>query len=310
MLLISLVGEQPIPNVLPFWQYPGRYHLAQFAATERTLPIAQALATTIAEDPALGNMEVLPPLVLDAYDLQGCRRHIAKTISEVENRGEAIAINLTGGTKIMVMGAMLAAFGTTMPLMYISTECSEIIHYHSDGTEKFRDPFQVSVSIEQYLKAHGFEVSNNSAFNPHLGQYQGVDKIGDTLELRVERLLKESGYFDDVRRGVHIRRQGKQGPVVNELDVVAIKNGVLAICSCKSGKNVTKEMIYELDSLSSRENMGIYCGKVMCFDHAELTSGFKARTQVEGVKLVYGEKINVIADVMLSTIEPAAGRSG
>ena len=302
MLLISLVGEQPIPNILPLWQYPAHYTAVQYAVTNRTQSIADQLADNIANDPVLAQINVLPPLVLDAYDLQGCRRQIARTISDFETRGERIHINLTGGTKIMVLGAMLAAFGTEVPLMYINTEGHEVIHYHSDGTERTRDPYDFSVNIVQYLTAHGFEVSNNIEFNPHLGDYHGIEKEGDHLELRVEDLLKQSGYFDDVRRGVHIRKQSRQGKVQNELDIVAIKNGVLAVCSCKSGA-IKKDDIYELSALSRRDNMGIYCGKVLCTQQPEISDALKNRLQSDEVKLVYGDKIEKIADVMLSTIE-------
>lgn len=35
MMLLTLLGEQPIPNLLPLWQYP-EFDCIRFAATERT----------------------------------------------------------------------------------------------------------------------------------------------------------------------------------------------------------------------------------------------------------------------------------
>ena len=68
MLLLSLVGEQPIPNLIPLWQY-RQLSATQFAATDKTWLLAEQLAAAMRSDPALKAVEVLPPLKLEAYDM-------------------------------------------------------------------------------------------------------------------------------------------------------------------------------------------------------------------------------------------------
>ena len=303
MLLLSLVGEQPIPNLLPLWQYPGKYSAIQFAVTDRTQKIAEQMREFIKNDPKLQSINIEESLRLSAYDLQHSRRQIASAIVQNESIGNPLTVNLTGGTKIMSLAAMLAAFGTDVPLLYVSTEEKKIIHYRSDGTEKKQDELQIHISVETYLKAHGLEVSNNNEFNPHLGQYNHPSQKGDYLELKVENLAHESGYFDDVRRGVYIRKQTKLGLVTNELDIVVTRNGRMAVCSCKSGKHIEKEIIYELAALSQREKAGIYCGKVLVIDQPEVSESIRSRTMRNNIRLVFGEKIDGVAETLLNAVK-------
>lgn len=60
MILLSLVGEQPIPNLIPLWQAPQQYSAARFAATSETREIAKNLAKTIRNDPLLSHITPSP----------------------------------------------------------------------------------------------------------------------------------------------------------------------------------------------------------------------------------------------------------
>jgi len=303
MILISLLGEQPIPNLLPLWQNPARYTAARFAVTESTLPLAERLASVIAGDPRLGHIAVRQPVLLRPYDIGYCRAHLNSILMEHLLHDEEVVLNLTGGTKIMSLAALQAAYGSGVSLLYVSTETRRLIHLRSDGSEMAREPLAVQVSVRQYLAAHGIESSLHPAFRGE-GPARPVEtpKSGDALERRVETLLRHSGAFDDVRRNVFIRKPGREEMVHNELDVVATRNGQLAVCSCKTSLEIDKDDLYELAALSRRESFGIYCEKVLVCEH-EPSDAVKNRAAADRVKLVYGSKIEHIAETLRAALD-------
>ncbi len=303
MILISLLGEQPIPNLLPLWQAPERYSATRFAVTESTLPVAGRLAAVIAGDPQLKHIAVRQPVLLRPYDIGYCRTRLNSTLMEHLLHDEAIALNLTGGTKIMSLAALQAAYGSGAALLYVSTETRQIIHLRSDGSETEREPFDVHISVRQYLSAHGIESSLHPAFRAD-GPARPVEtpKSGDALERRVETLLRDSGDFDDVQRNVFIRKTGRGEMVKNELDVTAARNGQLVVCSCKTSREVVKEDLYELTTLSRREAAGIYCEKVLVCEH-EPPEAIKNRAAADRVKVVFGPKIEQIAGIIREALD-------
>ena len=297
MLLLSLIGEQPIPNLLPLWQYRDFSH-TQFAATGTTWGVAQQLESAIQVDPALKRMQVLPILRLEAYDLDQARRALNAALHQHLENGLRSAINLTGGTKLMSLAALQAAFGTGIPLIYVSTETRQMIWMGSDGSEQRREPIAVKITVAQYLRAHGLEV----VFKPG-----DPARVGSLLEEKVYRKAYASRLFDDVQRNIHIRRQSHQGQVENELDIAVTRNGRLAVCSCKSGEALRKTrqaniFLYELASLSRREAAGIYCGKVLATDQKRLPDAVRQRAASMDIHLVDGSQFEEIADKLAATI--------
>ena len=294
MLLLSLVGEQPIPNLLPLW-HAAEYTCVQFAASRATLGVARGLAETIRKDPQLKRLQVLEPLELAAYDIQASRKALAAALVKHQLDGLETRLNLTGGTKLMSLAAVQAAFGSGVRLLYVSTEENQVIHLASDGYELERQPLKVNISVGQYLAAHGLEMSEDPGFRPGARRFTAPPGEGSLLEEQVYRSAFQSGFFDEVRRNVYIRKQTGGQPVVNELDLMVTRNGRLAVCSCKAGKTVTKENVYELASLSRRESAGIYCGKVLVSTQSELSAAVRHRAREMNVRLVYGAEVANVA---------------
>ncbi len=286
MMLLTLLGEQPIPNLLPLWQF-RQMDGVRFAASERTQPLAQSLAEFIRSDPQLRSLTVFPPLILPAYDLPAARQRIGAAIAEIGRPPGELVINLTGGTKLMSLAAMQAAYGQATPLMYVSAEQNQVLFYSSDGVEIRREPIRVSITVEQYLRAHGIEVSETQSFRPQGGADERPPREGDWLEQAIFEAASGSRQFDDVRRNLFIRRASRSDYVTNELDIVVTRNGMLAVCSCKSGKVEIKDL-YELEALSSREKFGIYCGKVFAAFSGTLPAAFKNRAAADHIRLAFG----------------------
>lgn len=319
MFLLSLVGEQPIPVLIPLWQQwttrpfsrssgASPFSCIQFAGSKNTLPVIAHLEAIIRNKPGFEDVEIRPALTIDAYDIQSTRQALEEATSSAEADGFRSVLNITGGTKLMTLAALQAMKRKSSisdnlletNMLYINTEKNRLIFLNADGEETGSEEICVNLTIAEYLQAHGIEVSDNQAFNPKGANNDAIPpKAGDALEERVTSLAIDSGYFDEVRRNVYIRKPVSDGKTVsNELDVVAISNGRLVVCSCKAGINIKKEMLYELSSLSRREAAGIYCGKVLALGQEDIPPGILERARADHIRLVTGSEISRIAFIM------------
>lgn len=298
MIYIALVGEQPMPILLPLWQERG-FTSVQLIASETTLAVAENITNFIACDPALEVRKIHPVMVVGAYELEATIASIHTLLAR--NRYHKIALNLTGGTKLMCIAAQQAARGTNARLLYVSTERRSLISFSSDTAEMQTIPICVKVTADQYLNAHGLECSESQNFG---SRDCGIapPKEGDALEEKVYRLASESGLFDDVQRNVFIRKAVGNGEVINEIDVVVTCNGNLSVCSCKSGQ-VDNRDLYELASLSRREVAGIYCGKVLASSKETLQPGVINRAAQDNIRIICADELENVAQILYETIQ-------
>ncbi|NMB54844.1 MAG: DUF1887 family protein [Leptolinea sp.] len=320
MFLLSLVGEQPIPVLIPLWQQwtsplfasgevSSPFTSVQFAGSKNTLSVIANLEAVLRREPGLQHLDIRPALTIDPYDTHTAMQALGEALDRAEKDGFQSVMNISGGTKLMALAALQAArrpviaqsgVSQDVRLLYVNTEKNRIMFLNAAGDEIGSEDIYVSLSIRQYLEAHGLEVSDNQAFNPNnVYADKRPPRAGDALEMRVMELSRDSGYFDEVRRNVFIRKAVPNSkPVSNELDVVAISNGRLVVCSCKAGINLKKEMVYELAALSRRETAGIYCGKVLALGQEDIPPGICERAKADHIRLVRGSEIDRIALIM------------
>lgn len=297
MIYLALVGEQPMPVLLPLWQ-EKRFTSVQLIASETTLPVAEFLTDYIRNDPAMGVRKVHSVIVVDAFDLESARADLHGLL--FKHRYHKVVFNLTGGTKMMSIAAQQAAGGTHAGLLYVSAEKRSLIYFSACSGEMQTIPIRVKVSVEQYFNAHGFDCSDSQNFGMRECEVP-PPKQGDALEDQVYDLLCQSGLFDDVRRNVFIRRTNGSGEVTNELDVVAASGGNLVVCSCKSGK-VDNQALYELASLSRCEVAGICCGRVLVSSKKTLLPGVVNRAEQDGIRVITAGELDHAARIIYETI--------
>lgn len=305
-VLITLLGEQPLPNLMPLWQY-RQFDAVQFIVSERTRELAETLAAYLPNDPQLHDLHCLPPLPVPPYDLPAASLKIGECLLQALHAGHTVTLNLTGGTKLMCLASMQAAYGLAVPLLYVSSESAEMIFYTSDGVQTRRESIDLHINVEQYLRAHAIEVSPHQSFSPGNAPALRPPKEGDPLEEAVFEMARASRKFDDVRRNLYIRRRGRNGSVDNELDVLVTRNGMLAVCSCKSGK-ISISDLYELEALSSREKFGIYCGKVFAASQPSLRTGFIKRAAAYRIRLAYDAEVEKVAVKAVDQLEQSLKR--
>jgi hypothetical protein len=236
--LVSLVGEQPMPILLPARHLkPQRSILIH---TPQVKPVAQRLQRMIPFS------ELLP---VDAYNLE----RLYRQLTEIE--AEEIQVNLTGGTKIMSLAAFYLADQHDLSFCYLESERhrSLLTHYRiKDGApiQTKQETLPVLITAADYLDAHlpGFRE----------GGVSQDPSGGGSFETTVKRTL-ESQQFE-VLAGV--RPQGVADQI--EIDLVIRAQNQVGIAEVKlGGDEKPKQGIDQLSTAGSREYLGTYTAKFL-----------------------------------------------
>lgn len=302
MFCITLVGEQPIPILMPLWQLTGITDL-QFVASSKTEEVAIRLEGIVRSDDALKGIHVHDRLLVSAYNLTDTQQKVSQAIYKQQNR-QRVLVNLTSGTKIMSLGCLQAVQTLDAQLVYVSTETRELLFFHPASKKEWTEKFDIAIDCYQYFNAHGFDASLNPNFK---SPYPPImpPKEGDELETSIFQLCQDSLLFDHVQKNLYVRKRlPEQVGSINELDIVITHNGSLAICSCKSGK-LFNDPLYELSSLASRELAGIYCKKFLITSHKEeeIPTGIKDRAMGFGIQIISQENLQRSAQIIYDSIK-------
>lgn len=141
-LVIHLVGEQPMPALFGMRQFPASK--TKFLTTEAYKDTTKWLAQAV-------GIPHEPIVVSDPFDQEKTRAAIAHEVAKLP-AGSTVAVNTTGGTKLMFNGAMAACWELGLEPFYI-----EIGHHHvimlRDGSHV---PFVGLNDVEGFLRAGGY----------------------------------------------------------------------------------------------------------------------------------------------------------
>lgn len=158
--IISLVSDQPMPNVLFLKQMPeaDRY---VFLTTQRMEEEGKS-------DNIIQVCGIDPDKVDYIFAHHEDVTNILQEWQHLEDRpGEHYHINLTGGTKMMALGTF-SHFTTNFPAERVS------VYYVQLGGDLIRQmypvdaqqPMQVSISVQDYLDAHGVKLLSAADWLP------------------------------------------------------------------------------------------------------------------------------------------------
>jgi hypothetical protein len=245
--MYSLVGDQPVPVLLPLWQNSDHYDSVCFVGTEETKRknILNNLEKTVRESGQLRHIK-MDHLIVDAYDIDSINEALSKEIRE--NGNKKSVINLTGGTKPMSIAATITAANLHIPFLYVSTKLDRIIYHRSSGYEDHRELIQINITVEEYLRAFGFEVNDA---NDHT-------KIYPELTDAIVSALQSCNQFDDIRSNIILQRT-EQNP--QYLNLAMTRKGVLFIVrTIREDADVVKDDLYTIEAIA--QMTGIYCRKL------------------------------------------------
>lgn len=155
---VCLVSAQATPNLTPALD-------ADFAPKNIVLLVSKDMerrADDLAAVLKRRGTTVSRVGIADAYDYFGVEDTLLSWLAEHES--EDVALNVTGGTKVMAMAAQEVFRSAGKPAFYVSIDTDEIIFLG----EK-RAPFRLGqkVKLRDYLEAHGYTLLTKPA-RPHI----------------------------------------------------------------------------------------------------------------------------------------------
>jgi hypothetical protein len=237
-LQVSLVGEQPIPNLLPAYHLkPQKVLLLYSDFTKETF---QRLAVLMKE----GGIQVEGLQCKDAYETVSIAQEIRQYLPVTSTRTE-VSFNLTGGTKAMVLAAYQCAREAQSPVMYLESGrgVSRLYQYNFDEDGKMilssQTQLPTLLSIDQFLDAH---------LGQDLWRERGYSKdIGGVFERAVGEILK--GAVDETKAGVHfLGVAGKREQA--DLDLVIRVGNQFGVIEVKDRSKATLDALKQLHYLS------------------------------------------------------------
>lgn len=149
---LCLVSAQPTPNLTPVLD--NRFSPARVVLVVSTGMEKQADWLTEVIRPHGVDVERLP--ITDAYDLHGCSDAMLNWLAE--NEGGNVALNVTGGTKLMALAAQEAFRTAGRHVFYVSAETDKVVFLDSAlRNEGF--VLSPKLRLRDYLGSHGFTLA-------------------------------------------------------------------------------------------------------------------------------------------------------
>lgn len=258
-VMIALIGEQPIPNLLPIrYEKPDRVMLVYTDRTEKSYERLKDL---------LGAAKIDPLKIQSPYDIFSILRDIRISINDMSYDSSSIIFNLTGGTKPMAFASYHLAEELSSPFLYLQREGGKSLIYRyefSKGSAQLikRDVIPDVLSIDDYLKAH-------------LGNYkEAVPK--DPFEMLVKDAL--IGSVSETASSIN------HGAL--EIDLVIRCGNQIGIAEVKTGKKARKkDGIDQLNTAGEQRYLGTYTRKFLILDR-EVGSQNRALAEAHRINVI------------------------
>ena len=149
---LCLVSAQATPNLLPVLDENWRPRRVVLACSAQMKDAAQALRSVIQTK---GGGIVVDMLDLpDAYDYAALSDAFLNYLAE--HAGENIALNVTGGTKLMAVAAQEVFRSEGKPVFYVNVESDEVLVI---GERAVSQPLRAKLKVHEMLRAHGYSVT-------------------------------------------------------------------------------------------------------------------------------------------------------
>lgn len=166
-LMISLVGEQPIPNIIaPLKAPPRRLALLGSPWVGKVQDDLKSSLSTLLPETEVTDHPVDPYSVQSTYD-------VALKIMN-DHRGARIISHVTGGTKLMSIGLYQAAVGMKTPVLYVDTQ-SRVVRDIGPVPSGLGDLGLPKLSVETYLNAYGRKILAQPISEPTAGELEAAD---------------------------------------------------------------------------------------------------------------------------------------
>ncbi|MDI6769879.1 MAG: DUF1887 family CARF protein [Anaerolineales bacterium] len=266
MILLSLIGEQPIPNLLPIRHFKPSTTLA--VHSDFTQKAAARLEKLIAGQVAFW------PLQVNAYDIHAIQTALLAEIQRRKLAASDLLFNLTGGTKPMSLAAYLVAAELGAPLVYLQSEGkrSRLFRYEfREGTPVLMADSILPglIKIDDYLHVY-VDAYTRKEFS--------LDQEGGRFERAIFDILAPA--VDEILPGVNL-----QGAV--DIDLVVRCGNQVGIVEVKLGLNKLKMAIDQLNTAGGQKYLGTYTQKFLVSDQTwSERSNLKALAEARQITVI------------------------
>ncbi len=147
---ICLVSSQPTPNLIPALDPAVRPREVVLVVSDGMRTAANHLQAVLERHKVV--CEQWP--INDPFDIDHVRMRLEKLLQK--RSGQEIALNVTGGTKVMALAAQDLFQARGLPIFYVHPKKDELI-WLSPRQESV--PIADSIKLDDYLAAHGYRVA-------------------------------------------------------------------------------------------------------------------------------------------------------
>ncbi len=235
MILINLIGEQPIPNLLPIlYLKPDDNILLYSTTTEKAAKRLERL------------IKIKKKILIDPYDIQEIMNEVNKNVMDEND----LIFNITGGTKIMSSALFKIAQDKKADFVYLQSEGNKNLlfrySFQNSNITVRKDILPELINVDIYLKAHINDYYIDSR------KTNGAD-----FENSIATMLKENNF--EVLQNVRPKGEGNQLEI--DLVIRLRETNNVAIAEIKTSdvrEEGPKKGIEQLALAGQREYLGIY----------------------------------------------------
>lgn len=245
MIMISLIGEQPIPNLLPVrYQPPAVAVLVHSDLTERAARRLEHLLPP-------GCQPVYCPV--SAYDIEAIRRELTGLIEKEGWTTPGLTFNLTSGTKAMALATYLAAAERQANFLYLQSEGKQTRLYRyefdAEGTPHVAEDRLLPglITIDDYLRAFVDDY--------HLTGFAN-EQEGGLFERAIYAALEQA--VDEIAVGAKLL-----GAL--DVDFVVRCDNQVGIIEAKTGPGL-KKGLDQLGAAGEQRYLGTYTQRILVSD--------------------------------------------
>lgn len=149
---LCLVSAQATPNLLPVLDEAWRPKKVVLACSAQMKNAAMALRAVI--------QTKCPGLAVETLDLPNAYDYAALSDTFLtylaDHADEDIALNVTGGTKLMAVAAQEVFRSAGKPVFYVNVENDDVLII---GEQAASQPLRAKLKVHEMLRAHGYSVT-------------------------------------------------------------------------------------------------------------------------------------------------------
>ena len=224
---VCLISAQAAPNLLPILDSEFKPKKAIFLVSKTMKQRAEYLAKTFEKL----NVKVKLKNISDEFNFGLMEEEIFKLVEEYEN--ESIALNVTGGTKLMSIAAENAFSALGKPIFYIDTDSNHILFISKNEEQKWLPNLEMKAKnkIDIYLSAYGSTVLSTQnpierekylpAIEPFIKNYDNYTQVIPLLNLHAT-LSQSNGYKSEYTKDN--KKIGKLDELLLGLDYQGLLN--------------------------------------------------------------------------------------